>query len=348
MDALLLKLPRVERPCKSIMQFLLRWWLLAWLAPPICAWAAEPASGSLSGSWDAGAEKCPAGSMSEPLEVHRFDAQTFVLRERLCATWEAPFMYLLIGGKQALLIDTGDIADPGLIPLKSSVMKLLPDESGGKMPLIVVHSHGHLDHRAGDPQFENQAGVQLVKSDLEHVRQYFNFAAWPNGAAQIDLGERIVDVLPAPGHHPSQLVYYDRNTGLVFTGDFLLPGRLLVDDFAGYAASAQRVADFLKDKPVSLVLGGHVEKNRSGELFPWQSTFHPDEHALQLGKSAALALPAALAKFNGFYTVTGPFVIENPMRILVTIAAAALAVLVALLVLAYQWIRRRRRRSATL
>ena len=153
----------------------------------------------------------------------------------------------MIGDKQALLIDTGDIADPSAMPLESTVMRLLPGEPDAKMPLIVVHSHGHLDHRAGDPQFERAGGVYLVPADLQHVREYFGFDAWPNGRAQIDLGDRIVDVLPAPGHHPAQLVYYDRNIGLVFSGDFLLPGRLLVDDLAAYQASARSVAAFLRD-----------------------------------------------------------------------------------------------------
>ena len=146
-------------------------------------------------------------------------------------------------------------------------------------------------------------------------------------------------MLPAPGHHPAQLVYYDRNTGLVFSGDFLLPGRLLVDDWSAYEASAQRVAVFLKDQPVSFVLGGHVEKNRSGELLAWQSTYHPDEHALQLTKDDLAALPAALRKF----TETGSFVIENPLRILIAAAVAALLILVVLGFLIFRFIRRRRK-----
>ena len=313
------------------------------LLAPLLAWSADLVSGSLEAPWDAGAKTC-AGRRGEPIEVHRFNAQTIVLRQNLCSTWEAPFLYLLIGNKQALLIDTGDIADPSLMPLKSTVMSLLPGEPGAKMPLIVAHSHGHLDHRAGDPQFERSGGVELVPADLQHVRRYFGFDAWPNGTAQLDLGDRIVDVLPAPGHHPAQLVYYDRNTGLVFSGDFLLPGRLLVDDLAAYQASARSVAAFLKDKPVSYVLGGHVEKNRAGELFSWQSTFHPDEHALQLTKADLMALPAALRGFNGFYTETGPFVIENPIRMLIAVAAAAATVLVVLGILIYRFFRRRARR----
>jgi hydroxyacylglutathione hydrolase len=311
---------------------------------PLLAGSADLASGSMEVQWDPGAQSCPVGQ-TDPIQVHRYNAQTIVLREKLCSTWEAPFMYLLIGDKRALLVDTGDIADPKMMPLETLVMSLLPGDPAAKLPLLVVHSHGHLDHRAGDPQFEGVNGVQLVRSDPEHVRDYFGFGNWPNGSAQIDLGDRIVDVLPAPGHHPAQLVYYDRNTGLVFSGDFLLPGRLLVDDWSAYEASAQRVAKFLKDRPVSFVLGGHIEKNRSGELLDWQSTYHPDEHALQLTKDDVAALPAALDKFNGFYSESGPFVMENGLRILIVIATAALLVLALLGTLIYRFIRRRRNRS---
>jgi hydroxyacylglutathione hydrolase len=314
------------------------------LLTPFLARSGDLAPGSMEVHWDPGAETCPARE-TDPIQVHRYNAQTMILREKLCSTWEAPFMYLLIGDKQALLIDTGDIADPNLMPLETLVRSLLPGESAAKLPLLVVHSHGHLDHRAADPQFEGVSGVQLVRSDVEHVRNYFGFADWPNGSAQIDLGGRIVDVLPAPGHHPAQLVYYDRNTGLVFSGDFLLPGRLLIDDWSAYQASAQRVAKFLNDRPVSFVLGGHVEKNRTGELLPWQSTHHPDERALQLTKDDVAALPAALRKFNGFYTQSATFVIENGLRILIAVAVAAALVLLALGFLIYRFIRRRRRRS---
>jgi len=307
------------------------------------AWSA-PAPGSMDVQWDPGAETCGPAQANPPLQVHRFDAHTFVLRENLCTTWEAPFMYLLVGSKQALLIDTGDVADPKAMPLKETVMGLLPGDTASKMPLIVVHSHGHLDHRSGDPQFENIAGIQRVPADLDHVRNYFGFSSWPNGTAQIDLGERIVDVLPAPGHHPAHLLYYDRNTGILFSGDYLLPGRLLVDDIAAYRSSAQRVADFIKGRPVSYVLAGHIEKNTAGELLPWQSTHHPAEHALQLTKADVLALPAALWEFNGFYTRTGDFVMENPLHILAVIAAAALSVLTALAVLLFRFLRRRRAR----
>ena len=302
---------------------------------------AELTPGSLAVRWDPGAKDC-AAVRRPPIQVHAYNSQTFILREGLCSTWEAPFMYLLVGGERALLIDTGDVADPAKMPLEATVMGLLPGEGSSTLPLLVVHTHGHLDHRAGDPQFEDVPGVHVVPSDLGHVRAQFGFNEWPNGHAEVDLGGRIVDVLPAAGHHPAHVVYYDRKTGILFSGDFLLPGRLLVDDLAAYRASARRLADFLKDRPVSYVLGGHIEKTLSGKLLPWQSTYHPNEAPLQLTKADVLALPAALAKFNGFYTVTGGFVIMNPIHNLIAMAAGVLAVLAALGYLLVRFIRSRR------
>jgi hypothetical protein len=55
------------------------------------------------------------------------------------------------------------------------------------------------------------------------------------------------------------VVFYDNRTALVFSGDFLMPGRLLVDDAATFHQSALRLIDFLQTRPVSHILGGHIE-----------------------------------------------------------------------------------------
>jgi len=46
--------------------------------------------------FDEGAEDC-AQHLHPRLEVRHYNATTFALRENLCTTWEAPFLYLLIG-----------------------------------------------------------------------------------------------------------------------------------------------------------------------------------------------------------------------------------------------------------
>ena len=294
--------------------------------------------------WYEGTPNCATNSQP-PLQVHAYNARTFILRENLCATFEAPFMYLLIGSTRALLIDTGDVADAKQIPLAETVMKLLPGDGSAKLPLLVVHSHRHLDHRAGDGQFAHLPNVEVVGFDIDSVRRFYNFSDWPNGLAQIDLGDRIVDAIPTPGHNETEVSFYDRETGLFFSGDFLMPARLLVDDAGADLASAERAVAFVKDRPVSYVLGGHIEMNATGDLFSWGSQYHPHEHVLQMSKDDLLTLPAAIRSFNGFYSKSGQFVMMDSIRILIAEAALAVVVLIALVWIVVRYVRRRRRKA---
>lgn len=300
--------------------------------------------GSMDVHWNEGAANCSPQSET-PLQVHAYNPQTFILRESLCATFEAPFMYLLVGSTKALLIDTGDVADPKQLPLAATVMQLLPGNETAKLPLLVVHTHRHLDHRAGDGQFANLANAQVVGYDLESVKKFYGFSDWPNGTAVIDLGGRQVDAIPTPGHNQTEVSFYDRNTGLLFSGDFLMPARLLVEDAKEYQASAERLANFVRDRPVSYVLGGHIEMNADGTLFPWQAQYHPREHQLQLSKQDVLALPQALEKFNGFYSQVGSFIFMNSIRILVAFGILVVVLLLAILWMLVRWVRRRRARA---
>ena len=298
----------------------------------------QTVTGSMDVKWREGASDC-RNNPQPPLQVHRYNAQTFILRESLCATYEGPFLYLLVGSQRALLIDTGAVSDAREMPLSQTVRALLP-QSG--FPLTVVHTHGHLDHRSGDDQFAADAHAEVVGTTLEDLQRHFHFSHWPNDSAQIDLGERIVDVLPTPGHYPSELSYYDRQTALFFSGDFLLPGRLLIADRSADLASARRVAQFVGDHPVTYVLGGHIELDQAGKTFLGDH-YHPDERPLQLSKDQLLQLPAIVENFNGFYGRHGEYVLENQNRVL----GAAAAVLIALLVAVGFGIRAllRRRRS---
>jgi hydroxyacylglutathione hydrolase len=304
------------------------------------AWS-QLVPGSMEVHWNEGAEDC-AAHPQPAIQVYRYNEQTFILRESLCATFEAPFMYLLTGSTKALLIDTGDVADPNQMPLAQTVTDLLPGTGASKVPLIVVHTHGHLDHRAGDSQFQHVPNTQVVPADLDHVRKYFGLADWPNGIAQVDLGDRTIDVIPTPGHYPSHISFYDRNTGLFFSGDFLLPGRLLLDDVNEDRASARRAADFVRDRPISHVMGGHIEMNLDGETFPWGSNYHPRERPLQMTKEDLLKLPGILSGFHFLYAERGGFaMIDQPQEMWV-LGVAVIIVLVALGMLLRWYLRRRR------
>src|SRR5437660_1813180 len=204
------------------------------------AWS-QLVSGSLDVHWNEGASDCKA-TPQNPLQFHTYEPQTFILRQSPCANFEANFLYLLVGSDKALLIDTGAVADPKEMPLAKTILELLPDKDHKKLPLLVAHTHRHLDHCAGDSQFASLPSVQIVPVDLEGVRAFFGFTNWPNGIAHLDLGDRTVDVIPTPGHHPTHVAFYDNRTGILFSGDFLMPGRLLVEAAAAvYRESARRV-----------------------------------------------------------------------------------------------------------
>ncbi len=176
---------------------------------------------------------------------------------------------------------------------------------------------------------------------------------WNEGAEvckhRIDLGDRTVDAIPTPGHNETEVSFYDRNTGLFFSGDFLMPARLLVDDSSAYLASAKRAAAFVADRPVNFVLGGHVEQNADGHLFPWEFQYHPHEHTLPMTKDDLLALPAAISSFNGFYTRSGKFIMINSIRLLIVFVILVVGMLFALLLVLVSYLRRRpaRKRQAT-
>jgi hydroxyacylglutathione hydrolase len=307
------------------------------------AWS-QPVPGSLDVHWNEGALDCKATPQAA-LQVHTYEPQTFILRQSPCATFEANFLYLLVGSDKALLIDTGAVADPKEMPLAKTILELSPDKDHKKLPLLVAHTHRHLDHRAGDSQFASLPSVQIVPIDLEGVRAFFGFTDWPNGIAHLDLGGRTVDVIPTPGHNSTHVAFYDNRTGILFSGDFLMPGRLLIDDAAAYRKSALRVLEFLKTRPLTHILGGHIELNAAGRAYRFGSHYHPNEHRLDLAREDLTALPAAFESFNGFYARHPNYILTNPIRNLVALAIIAVAILILIVWGVRRLLRRRQRRA---
>jgi glyoxylase-like metal-dependent hydrolase (beta-lactamase superfamily II) len=307
------------------------------------AWS-QPVLGSLDAHWNGGASDCTATPQA-PLQVHAYEPQTFILRQNPCASFEANFLYLLVGSDKALLIDTGAVADSKEMPLAKTVLDLLPDKDQKKLPLLVAHTHRHSDHRAGDPQFASLPSVEVVPIDLEGVKAFFRFSNWPNEIAHLDLGERTVDVIPTPGHNPTHIAFYDERTGILFSGDFLLPGRLLIEDAEAYHESALRVVDFLKTRPLTHILGAHIELDNGGHAYRFGSHYHPNEHRLELAREDLTALPAVFENFNGFYARHPNYILTNPNRNLLALAIIAVAILIFIGWGVYRFVRRRRQRG---
>jgi len=151
------------------------------LAEPI---QGQVVPGSMDVRWNAGSEDCRANS-DPPIQVHRYEPSTFMLRQSLCVSFEGNFLYLLIGSQKALLIDSGAVADASKMPVAKTVLDLLPSIGTAQMPLLLVHTHGHTDHRDGDAQFVLLPGVEAAPFDVEGVRKFFGFGAWPNAPLEL-------------------------------------------------------------------------------------------------------------------------------------------------------------------
>jgi hydroxyacylglutathione hydrolase len=103
---------------------------------------------------------------------------------------------------------------------------------------------------------------------------------------------------------------------------------LLIDDAAAYRESALRVVDFLKTRPLTHILGGHIELNAARRAYRFVSHHHPNEHRLELAREDLTTLPAAFERFNGFYARYPNYILTNPIRNLLAMAVIAVTVLI--------------------
>ncbi len=239
------------------------------------------------------------------IQIHAYNGDFYILRQSLSTSFEAPFIYLIFGREKVLLLDTG----AGNIAIQEAVAgvikRWLATSGLSSIELVVVHTHGHGDHTAGDAQFAGQPNTTLVPASVSELQTFFEIKNWPTDIVAYDLGGRVLDVIPIPGHHAAHIALYDRRTQILLTGDTLYPGRLYIigavseKQWPIYQASIQRLVDFTTTHPVTFVLGTHIEMtNVAGQQLGFRSTHHPNEHPLQLLHEHLLELNRALIEMG--------------------------------------------------
>ena len=181
------------------------------------------------------------------------------------------------GRDRDLLFDSGS----GIVSLIEQFPWL-----GGK-PLLAVASHSHFDHIGNHHEFTDRACHPLEADILaapspdrtlaDRYAKLEMFERLPPGgfdaatyrvkpapAARmleqgdiIDLGDRHFDVLHVPGHSPGSIALWERERGLLLSGDAVYDGPLIDDAYHSnpedYVATMQR----LRELPVNVVHGGH-------------------------------------------------------------------------------------------
>lgn len=157
------------------------------------------------------------------------------------------YIYLLVGEQQAMLVDTG----LGNIDLASIVRPLT------NKPVLVINTHGHLDHISANHQFENvylhpadesvfaehssyegrrafvlgilaeqglpsslldSPDMQLQMEPMLRLPKRNNRRPLQDGDV-FDLGNRHVRIIETPGHTMGSLCLLDEDRRWLFTGD---------------------------------------------------------------------------------------------------------------------------------
>lgn len=253
--------------------------------------------GVLPATWYAGGAESAGRS---DFQAHAYNADFYILRQAAFTNYEKPFLYLLFGTDRAILFDTG----AGKADVFDAVNAILQDwlkrNNRTSIPLIVAHTHGHGDHVAGDAQFANRPGITVVAKDSASVHAFFGIRNWPDEIVTYDLGNRMLDIVPIPGHEPASIAIYDRRSHLLLTGDTFYPGRLYVRDGGAFIASIQRLVDFTEARPVAHFLGTHIEQSSTPfKDYAVGTIDQPSEHVLQLTRANLLEMNDALKAMHG-------------------------------------------------
>ena len=236
-------------------------------------------------NWIKGADRCD--NNSDPLiQIEKYNSNTYILRQNKCINYEAPFMFLFLGDKKALLMDTGATEEEIKFPLEKTVSQIIKDwekATHNQVELIVAHTHNHDDHTTGDVQFKNRLHTTVVGLDADKVAAFFKLDNWPLQNSTIDLGNRVIEIIPIPGHEKASIAVYDKQTKILLSGDSFYPGRLYIRDWQAFQLSIQRLVNFANNHSISYILGNHIEMSTTpGKDYPTGTTFQPNEHVLPL------------------------------------------------------------------
>ncbi len=146
-----------------------------------------------------------------------------------------PHPYVAVGEERAAVFDSTWTK----LPLRGYVEEYVTDK-----PLILVNTHSHLDHTNANWMF-NDLPIYMSETAWEEIKERRTLSdeegRWmghPKGdyvpnilrpGDVIDLGNRRIEALPYEGIHSSgSLLFLDHKYGVLFTGDEIECGQMLV------------------------------------------------------------------------------------------------------------------------
>lgn len=82
----------------------------------------------------------------------------------------------------------------------------------------------------------------------------------PDGVASLDLGGRLIEVVPIPGHNDNSIALFDHGSRILLSGDSMMRGKINVSDLSVFRYSVARLSRFIDDVAPRVILGGHLER----------------------------------------------------------------------------------------
>ncbi|MEM6486538.1 MAG: MBL fold metallo-hydrolase [Pseudomonadota bacterium] len=238
-----------------------------------------PAPGNMRFNWIHGSISAQANS-DVRIQVHRYNEHTYILRQNPAIHWEAPFMYLVFGKTQAVLLDTGATTEGEYFPLRNTVDTIIARwqraNQVDSLELSVLPLGSDFSQNQGAAQFADRPKTKVLSVGSFQREQLL-------ARGTLDLGGRSLSLLPTPGLDEHAVCLYDSWTDFLFTGNAFYPGRLVIRDFEAYKSSLLSLLAFKNENAVKWLMGGRIEmSDYPGVDYRLRSNFRPREHALQL------------------------------------------------------------------
>ena len=225
---------------------------------------------------------------SEWFEIQEIKKYFYVIRERLDLIdprfrTEFTNIFLLLGSKKALLLDTGS----GLYPIKPVVEKIIEDRE-----LIVLNTHSHFDHIGGNEEFEQ---VYIHEKETSNIEKQFDAFFLKNSPMKIverykerkfmfnpvksvisiedgkifDLGGITLKVINTPGHSNGSICLLSDN-GELFTGDTAHYGTLFLPtpkEMPIFINSITKLLEIVNNNPNIEIYPSHEQFPVGKEIF---------------------------------------------------------------------------------
>ncbi|MBD3341492.1 MAG: MBL fold metallo-hydrolase [Candidatus Lokiarchaeota archaeon] len=220
-------------------------------------------------------------------EVYKENDYVYVIKENLEAVdprfrTEFTNLYLLIGSKKALLIDTGS----GLYSLKHTIDDLISNKE-----LIVINTHSHWDHVGCNSEFQkifiheiegnfitNPVNITNLKDSPQEIAKKYeknNYLLPPakdvekiNENDEFDLGGISVKIIHTPGHSPGSISLLTNRGGL-FVGDLAHYGSVFLPkkkNLPIVLESLAKLQALFEDNKSIQIFPGHEETPTGKEL----------------------------------------------------------------------------------